>query len=268
SQGALVALLLGLLVIHAALNSISSRVTAFTNTLSFFWHVFASIAMCGALLATARSLNAPSYVLTAWTPNSSVHGIRSPPYIFLMGLLMAQWALMGYDASIHVAEETIDAQNAASAALVASVCLCSGLGLGVLLSLTFAMQSMASILSPANATGGHSAMTQLFWDVFQSRYGSGIGALGLSYIPLVGLFFCANASLAANARMLYAFSRDGAMPGFRIWRRLHPSSRLPLHACWLMAALAGLLGVPCVLNKRFFHTVSAGSVVALSLSYG
>jgi amino acid transporter len=101
-----------------------------------------------------------------------------------------------------------------------------------------------------------------------SRYGNGYGALGLSYIPLVGLFFCANASLCANARMAYAFSRDGAMPGARVWRRLSARSRLPVKACWLMALLALLLGLPIVFNDLFLATVSAGSVVALSLSYG
>lgn len=131
-----------------------------------------------------------------------------------------------------------------------------------------ATQNMASLLTTTNATGGHSAIIQLFWEVFKGRYGSGYGAIGLAYVPLVAMFFCAYSSLCANARMLYAFSRDGAMPGARIWRRLGARSRLPANAAWLMALLALLLVVPCIFNDLFFATVSAGSVVALSLSYG
>ncbi len=127
---------------------------------------------------------------------------------------------------------------------------------------------MDSLLTTHNATGGHSAIIQLFWEVFKGRYGSGYGAIGLAYVPLVAMFFCAYSSLCANARMLYAFSRDGAMPGARIWKRLGARSKLPVNAAWLMALLALLLVVPCIFNDLFFATVSAGSVVALSLSYG
>ena len=56
--------------------------------------------------------------------------------------------------------------------------------------------------------------------------------------------------------------------GARLWRRLAPASRLPVSATWLMALLAALLAVPCIYNDLLFATISAGSVVALSLSYG
>jgi hypothetical protein len=37
---------------------------------------------------------------------------------------------------------------------------------------------------------------------------------------------------------------------------------------WLAALLAGALAIPCLFNDQLFATVSAGSVVALSLSFG
>ncbi|KAG2425113.1 hypothetical protein HXX76_014022 [Chlamydomonas incerta] len=268
SRTAILGVLALMLLTHAILNSLSTHLTSFLATTSFFWHVVATLALCVSMLLIAPRLNSPDFVFTTWTPNSQVHGISSPAYIFLMGLLMSQWTIMGYDAAIHVVEETIDAENAGARALVGSVCVCSGVGFCLIVSLTFAMQSEANLLNPNNATGGQSAMMQLLWDVFAARYGTGYGAVGLSYVSLVGLFFSAYASLCANARMLYAFSRDGAMPGARLWRRLAPDSRLPVAATWLMALLAMLLTVPCVYNDLFFATVSAGSVVALSLSYG
>lgn len=267
-NGQLLAVVAGMLAIHALLNCVSSSVTAFLNTFSFLWHVCATVALCVGLLLTARHVNPPEYVLTTWTPHTDKHGIHSRPYIFLIGLLMSQWTIMGYDASIHVVEETIDAEYAGSYAIIGAVCCCSGLGLVLLVCLLLAMPNMASLLTTTNATGGHSAIIQLFWEVFKGRYGSGYGAIGLAYVPLVAMFFCAYSSLCANARMLYAFSRDGAMPGARIWRRLGARSRLPANAAWLMALLALLLVVPCIFNDLFFATVSAGSVVALSLSYG
>ncbi|KAG2452188.1 hypothetical protein HYH02_003219 [Chlamydomonas schloesseri] len=270
SRTAVLGVLALMLLTHAVLNSLSIHVTSYLATTSLFWHAVATLALCVTVLlvAGAPRLNSPDFVFTTWTPNSQIHGITSPAYIFFMGLLMSQWTIMGYDAAIHVVEETIDAENAGAHALVGSVCVCSGVGFCLIVSLTFAMQSEANLLNPNNATGGHSAMMQLLWDVFAARYGTGYGALGLSYVSLVGLFFSAYASLCANARMLYAFSRDGAMPGARLWRRLAPASRLPVAATWLTAGLAAALAVPCIYNDLFFATVSAGSVVALSVSYG
>ncbi len=43
------------------------------------------------------------------------------PYVFLMGLLMAQYTYTGYDASAHVAEETKNASRAAPRGIVMSV---------------------------------------------------------------------------------------------------------------------------------------------------
>ncbi|GIL61708.1 hypothetical protein Vafri_16105 [Volvox africanus] len=268
SKPALFGIVALMLLVHSTLNSISPSITAYLSIVSFFWHVVATLALCTVLMCTARRLNSVKYVLTTWASDRDSHGIKDPVYCFLMGLLMSQWTIMGYDASIHIVEETIDGENAGSLALVGSVGMCSGLGFVLLLSLTFAMPSMYNVLSEDNATGGHGAILQLLWDVFKQRYDNGYGALGLAYVPLVGLFFCANASLCANARMAYAFSRDGAMPGARIWRQLNRGSHLPVKACWLMAVLALLLALPCVYNDLFFATVSAGSVVALSLSYG
>ena len=42
-------------------------------------------------------------------------------YACLVGLLQAQWTFTGYDASAHVAEETVGAQEAAPRGIVNSV---------------------------------------------------------------------------------------------------------------------------------------------------
>ncbi len=41
---------------------------------------------------------------------------------------------------------------------------------------------------------------QLTWDVFKARYGSGLGALPLLYIPLVALWSASYSSMVANGR--------------------------------------------------------------------
>jgi amino acid transporter len=50
------------------------------------------------------------------------------------------------------------------------------------------------------------------------------------------------ASVTANSRMIYAFSRDGALPGSKIWHRINPRTRTPTNSVWLGVTLAFLLG--------------------------
>ena len=62
---------------------------------------------------------------------------------------------------------------------------------------------------------------------------------------------CASATAATTPtlrRMLYAFSRDGAVPGSRWWHRVHPRTQTPMNAVWLCVLVAFLLGLP-VLNS-------------------
>ncbi|GFH18861.1 amino acid carrier 1, partial [Haematococcus lacustris] len=136
------------------------------------------------------------------------------------GLLMSQWTIMGFDCCIHLAEETVDAERSASWGLVAGVGSACLLGLLLMLSLTFSMQSLDSIMDPNAAAGGQAiaqAMLvagqtklsssgcglQVAWDVFKARYGQGRAGLAVLYIPALGLFMCgANALTSSSSSRL------------------------------------------------------------------
>ena len=65
--------------------------------------------------------------------------------------------------------------------------------------------------------------------------------------------------------MIYAFSRDGAVPGHRLWHRLHPETRTPVNAVWLAVVGAFILGLPSLYqvggsSVAFFAIVSIGTV--------
>ena len=44
------------------------------------------------------------------------------------------------------------------------------------------------------------------------------------------------ASVTANSRMVYAFSRDGAVPGHKIWHRINRRTRTPTNSVWFAVA--------------------------------
>jgi amino acid transporter len=71
--------------------------------------------------------------------------------------------------------------------------------------------------------------------------------------------------------MIYAFSRDGAIPGSKFWHRINPRTRTPTNAIWFAVIGAFVLGLPSLYTHKgyavaFFAIVSV-AVVALYISY-
>lgn len=64
------------------------------------------------MLVSADLLQPASYAFTSFADNSETTGVVNPGYIFLLGLLMSQWTMTGYDASAHMSEETANAEIA------------------------------------------------------------------------------------------------------------------------------------------------------------
>jgi len=75
------------------------------------------------------------------------------------------------------------------------------------------------------------------------------------------------ASVTANSRMIYAFSRDGALPASEFWHRINGRSRTPTNAIWLAAAGAFVLGLPYLWNATAYAAVTSIAVIGLYVAY-
>jgi amino acid transporter len=74
-------------------------------------------------------------------------------------------------------------------------------------------------------------------------------------------------SVTANSRMIYAFSRDGALPGSAIWHKVNKRTRTPTNAIWLAAAGALILGLPYLGNSTAYAAVTSIAVIGLYIAY-
>jgi amino acid transporter len=68
-------------------------------------------------------------------------------------------------------------------------------------------------------------------------------------IGVVGQFFCGTASVTSASRMMFAFSRDGAVPGSRLWRKV-AANRVPVNAVIAIAVLSWALMLATLANGR------------------
>jgi amino acid transporter len=67
--------------------------------------------------------------------------------------------------------------------------------------------------------------------------------------------------------MIYAFSRDGALPFSALWHRINPRARTPTNAIWLAAAGAFVLGLPYLWNATAYAAVTSIAVIGLYIAY-
>jgi amino acid transporter len=131
-------------------------------------------------------------------------------------------------------------------------------GLVLLLGFTFAIQSYDG--ARESATGVPPA--QILLDA--------LGATGGKLLLLVVIgaqLFCGMASVTANSRMIYAFSRDGALPFSHVWHTVSPRTRTPVAAVWLAAGGALLLGLPYLINVTAYAAVTSIAVIGLYIAY-
>ena len=62
----------------------------------------------------------------------------------------------------------------------------------------------------------------------------------LLFIAVVAQCFCTIASTTSASRMMFAFSRDRAVPGHQLWRRVSKRDRIPVYTVWAICVLSFL----------------------------
>jgi amino acid permease (GABA permease) len=249
-------LLFGLiLLLHGALNQFGVRIVALLNDISVWWHVIGVGVIVVVLAFVPDHHQSAGFVFGHFVNNT---GWTSTFYVALLGLLLAQYTLTGFDASAHMTEETHDAARSGPRGIVMSIVVSIVAGWILLIGLTFAIQSYDS--ATGTTTGVPPA--QIFID--------SVGKTGGKLLLLIAIgaqLFCGMASVTANSRMIYAFSRDGALPASAFWHRINPRTRTPTNAIWLAAAGAFVLGLPYLVNATAYAAVTSIAVIGLYIAY-
>ncbi|ATL87597.1 MULTISPECIES: amino acid permease [Streptomyces] len=244
-----------ILLVHAALNLFGVRLVSVLNSVSVWWHLAGVAIIVGALAIVPSHHQSPEFVFTEFVNDT---GWSNPLYVTAIGLLLAQYTFSGYDASAHLSEETSNASVYAARGIVRAIWVSWVAGFVLLAGLTFAIQDYAG--TQKSATGVPPA--QILIDAL----GTG-GATAMLLIVIVAQLFCGNAEVAAASRMVFAFSRDGALPGSRLWQRVSSRTQTPVLAVWLSVAVAGLLALPSLYSETAYGAVTAINVIGITPAY-
>ncbi|UQS27906.1 amino acid permease [Amycolatopsis thermalba] len=255
TPGHTILLLAIILVVHGLLNTFGVRLVAVLNNVSVWWHLTGVLVIVGVLVFVPDRHQSASFVFGHFVNNT---GWGFAPYVFALGLLVAQYTLTGYDASAHMTEETKNAATAGPRGIVNSILVSLVAGWILLLGLTFAIQDYDGAVN--TATGVPPA--QIFLDAAGATTGK-----FLLLIAIGAQLFCGMASVTANSRMIYAFARDGAIPGSRVWHRINKRTRTPTNSVWLSATGALILALPYLWSATAYAAVTSIATVGLYVAY-
>lgn len=87
-------------------------------------------------------------------------------------------------------------------------------------------------------------------------------------VLILGIWlFAGIGSLTAASRCTWALSRDGAIPGHTLWRRVHPTMELQIWAIVLSALVDCALGCIYLGSSAAFNSFTGVATICLSTSY-
>jgi amino acid transporter len=87
-------------------------------------------------------------------------------------------------------------------------------------------------------------ITTYIWQTSMSTHWAEV----LLFIVVMAQFYCLTACMTSGSRMLFAFSRDRAVPGHQVWRTIS-RRRVPVWSCAAVGAAAFLLLLPTWWNN-------------------
>jgi amino acid transporter len=250
-----------LLAICLFLNVRGINLVALLNQVSVWWHI-AIVGLVVVLITLAGKPDQSGMTLFAVEPQDTFWGgwankipflgidltygsaITYPLFFaFMFSLLQANWTYTGYDASAHVAEETVGARVSSAWGIFLSVAVSAVVGYIFLFVLTTHLPNLSTLFPTTEEAAASPQISTYYFGqgyaVFETlRYNlDTIGEL-LGAGIAIAMSFCALSSVASAGRMLFAFSRDDGVPGSGWLKKVSHRYRTPSNALVAIVVVA------------------------------
>ncbi|MFI6015199.1 amino acid permease [Streptomyces sp. NPDC051243] len=241
-----------IIVLQGLANTYTVQLVAVLNRISVWWLLIGLVVIVSALIVMPEHHQSASFV-THFVNNT---GFTSGLYGGMLGLLVTSWTFTGFDGSFHMSEETVRATVNAPKGITRAIGYSAIAGLLLMLALVYSIRDYDRVAS------ADAPPVRILID------GLGVGtAKALLLIVIGAMLFCGLANLTSNTRQIFAFSRDGAMPGSRWWHSVSPRTRTPVKAVWLAVACSLALVLPGWWSQTAFTAIVSVNVVGLFLAY-
>lgn len=246
---------LGITLLCNAVSSLCNRWLPILDTFAIFWTFAGVIAMMCCVLAIAKEgRHDAKWVFTHFEANSG----WTPGWSFVVGLLHAAYATSSTGMIISMCEEVRAPATQVPKAMVLTICINTIAGLMFMIPLVFVLPDIQGLILLAQPVPA----------IVKSAIGNSGGAFGLLIPLLVLAIICGIGCTTAASRCVYAFARDGAIPGSKLWKKIdHRLGDVPLNAMMLSMVVQIVLGVIYFGSSAAFNAFSGVGVIALTASY-
>ena len=234
---------------HQPLSFVTQYVQT-VNPLDASSATFADGTIGPALVVGSLVIKSPLFSLLPGLAN--LYRIAPFALVFPLAFLQAQWTYTGYDASAHVAEETVLARLNSAWGVFLSVAVSAIVGYIVLMAFTFNIPDIAATAADP-------------YPVLYIAY-QGLTTFLANVVAVIvfgGMWLCGLSSITSMSRMWFAFGRDGGMPFSHLFYEIHPTLRTPVKSILITAVLAVLT---CVYGAAYF-VVTSISTITLYIAY-
>ncbi|KAG0704285.1 amino acid transporter [Suillus ampliporus] len=251
-SGATFGILMAIHLSQSILCSAGTRILARMTIVTLVLILTTTIGAIVSLLVCAGDQRASSK--DAWTKFENNTGWSNNVWAFILAFTSPMWSLTGYDSAAHIAEETAGAARAAPIAILVGVVATEILGWLYYIAASYATSSVPDIMQSKLAL----PLGQVFLNV--------LGKKGALILWCSITFLCGCSQAVDASRVIFAFSRDNALPGSRWWKRINHTTQTPVNAVWFAMILSAICGT-LVFSTTAFNSLASASVIGLYISY-
>ncbi|KAF4962380.1 hypothetical protein FSARC_9546 [Fusarium sarcochroum] len=178
---------------------------------------------------------------------------------FCIGLLHAAYTTSATGMITSMCEEVKKPETQVPRAMLATVFINLVAGLMILVPVCFVLPDIQDLIALPYA--------QPMPYIFKNATGSAGGSMALLAPLLLLAILCGTGCCTVASRVIWAFARDGAVPGARYWTKISPTLQIPLNAMILSTVIQVLLGLIYFGSTAAFNAFSGVGVICLTASY-
>ncbi|KAI7345199.1 amino acid transporter-like protein [Hortaea werneckii] len=190
---------------------------------------------------------------------TNVGGWDTTALAALIGMVTPLNVLIGYDCTVHMAEELHDASITLPKAIMWSVAPNACLGILVISTLAFCSGDIEEVLQ--TRTG------EPFVQIFYNATGSKAGSSVMVTLVIILLISCCFSEVATASRQLWSFARDKGLPASTWLEKVRPGWNIPLRAVFVSVLVVLLLSLINIGSTTALRSISSLGAVAILGSY-
>ncbi|AQZ15584.1 TPO5 (YKL174C) [Zygosaccharomyces parabailii] len=233
-----------------------SKYVEVINKVCIYWIIYAVLFIDVLLLLFHRNkFRSLPYALFHF--DNELSGYSSGIISFIIGFQQSNFTLQGFSMLPALADEVKVPEKDIPRGMSSAVLISTTIGI------IFLFPIMVILPDPGDVFSNHKVLPIV--NIFKKSTDSQFVSIFLVLLILGNLFFSGIGSITTSSRAVYSFSRDHAIPYYRLWTYVDPQSgsRVPKYSILLSMAVAYVLGLLPLFSNAAFNAFIGCAVLCL-----